>query len=75
VRERLSLARAGAGKEVVAAVTARAPQRIVHVGCDPAAFARDVSLYLGAGYRIADLRAFDAFPLTHHVEAIALLTR
>ena len=38
-------------------------------------FARDVSLYLGAGYRIADLRAFDAFPLTHHVEAIALLTR
>jgi tRNA/tmRNA/rRNA uracil-C5-methylase (TrmA/RlmC/RlmD family) len=67
--------RAGAGKEVVGAVTARAPQRVVHVGCDPAAFARDVSLYRGAGYRIADLRAFDAFPLTHHVEAIALLTR
>jgi len=67
--------RAGAGKEVVAAVTARAPQRIVHVGCDPASFARDLSLYLGAGYRITGFRAFDAFPLTHHVEAIALLTR
>ncbi|MBF6297498.1 class I SAM-dependent RNA methyltransferase [Nocardia amamiensis] len=65
--------RAGAGKEVVGPVTASGPARIVHVGCDPAAFARDLGLYQAAGYRLADLRAFDAFPATHHVECLALL--
>lgn len=67
--------RAGAGKEVVAAVATAAPARIVHVGCDPAAFARDLGLYRSHGYRLVDLRAFDAFPATHHVECLALLER
>ncbi|UAK30084.1 TRAM domain-containing protein [Nocardia asteroides] len=67
--------RAGAGKEVVGAVTASGPARIIHVGCDPASFARDLGLYQAAGYRLADLRAFDAFPATHHVECLALLRR
>jgi tRNA/tmRNA/rRNA uracil-C5-methylase (TrmA/RlmC/RlmD family) len=64
--------RAGAGREVVAAVAARAPGRIIHIGCDPAAFARDAALYAEHGYRLARLRAFDAFPLTHHVECLGL---
>lgn len=67
--------RAGAGKDVVAAVGDADPRRIVHIGCDPAAFARDLGLYLDAGYHLAELRAFDAFPATHHVECVALLDR
>ncbi|WP_433656299.1 TRAM domain-containing protein [Nocardia sp. CA-128927] len=67
--------RAGAGKEVVAAITTTGPLRIIHIGCDPAAFARDLGLYQSAGYHLTDLRAFDAFPGTHHVECIALLER
>lgn len=67
--------RAGAGKAVVTAVTGAGPERIVHIGCDPAAFARDLGLYGRAGYELADLRVFDAFPATHHVECVALLTR
>ncbi|MRH89567.1 class I SAM-dependent RNA methyltransferase [Nocardia sp. SYP-A9097] len=67
--------RAGAGKEVIAALGERGPRRIVHIGCDPAAFARDVGLYRTAGYRPSALRVFDAFPGTHHVECIALLER
>ncbi|MEV6364116.1 class I SAM-dependent RNA methyltransferase [Nocardia asteroides] len=67
--------RAGAGKDVVAAVTDADPRRIVHIGCDPASFARDLGLYLDAGYHLAELRAFDAFPATHHVECVALLDR
>ncbi|RJO72926.1 class I SAM-dependent RNA methyltransferase [Nocardia panacis] len=67
--------RAGAGKEVIAAVTAADPDRIIHIGCDPAAFARDLSLYQASGYRLSELRAFDAFPATHHVECLALLER
>ncbi|WP_225726705.1 MULTISPECIES: class I SAM-dependent RNA methyltransferase [unclassified Nocardia] len=67
--------RAGAGKDVIAAVTDGAPDRIIHIGCDPASFARDLHLYLTAGYHLTELRAFDAFPATHHVECIALLER
>jgi tRNA/tmRNA/rRNA uracil-C5-methylase (TrmA/RlmC/RlmD family) len=44
----------------------------VHVACDPAALARDVALFAENGYRLAALRAFDAFPMTHHLEATAL---
>lgn len=65
--------RAGAGKDVIAALTTRTPRRIVHIGCDPAAFARDLGLYRAAGYEPTALRVFDAFPGTHHVECITLL--
>lgn len=67
--------RSGAGKEVVAAVAASAPGRVVHIGCDPASFARDARLFVDAGYRLEQVRAFDAFPLSHHVECIGLLVR
>ncbi|MGW5319578.1 class I SAM-dependent RNA methyltransferase [Nocardia thailandica] len=67
--------RAGAGRDVVTAVTAANPSRVVHIGCDPASFARDVALYAEAGYGLAALRTFDAFPATHHVECVGLLER
>ncbi|MGQ0775806.1 MAG: class I SAM-dependent RNA methyltransferase [Pseudonocardiales bacterium] len=65
--------RRGAGREVAAAVAGRRPERIVHVGCDPAALARDIGVYGECGYRLVALRALDAFPMTHHIECIALL--
>lgn len=67
--------RAGAGKDVIAALTDRDPRRIIHIGCDPAAFARDLGLYRNAGYQPRELRVFDAFPATHHVECVVLLER
>lgn len=39
--------RAGAGRDVIDAVAAAGAERVVHVGCDPASFARDIGLYLG----------------------------
>ena len=44
----------------------------MHVACDPAALARDVALFDAQGYELAALRAFDAFPMTHHMECTAL---
>ena len=67
--------RTGAGRHVVEAVGALAPRRVVYVACDPAALARDVALFAGAGYGLDSLRGYDLFPMTHHVEAVALLTR
>jgi tRNA/tmRNA/rRNA uracil-C5-methylase (TrmA/RlmC/RlmD family) len=66
--------RTGAGAEVVRAVLAAGPRAVVYVACDPAALARDVRTALDAGWQLAELTAFDAFPMTHHVECIAVLT-
>ena len=67
--------RAGAGQAVVTAVTARRPRAVAYVACDPAALARDVRTFREQGYGLTELRAYDLFPHTHHVECVALLTR
>ncbi|MGX7826771.1 class I SAM-dependent RNA methyltransferase [Actinokineospora sp. 24-640] len=67
--------RRGAGGAMVDAIAARGPARVVYVACDPAALARDIASFAGHGYHLRDLRAFDAFPMTHHVESVALLSR
>jgi tRNA/tmRNA/rRNA uracil-C5-methylase (TrmA/RlmC/RlmD family) len=67
--------RVGAGRVVVEQVAALAPARVVYVACDPAALARDVAYFAGHGYGLTGLRAFDLFPMTHHVECVAVLER
>jgi tRNA/tmRNA/rRNA uracil-C5-methylase (TrmA/RlmC/RlmD family) len=49
------------------------PRAVGYVSCDPATLARDVAVAREAGWRLAALRAFDAFPMTHHVECVAAL--
>ncbi len=67
--------RAGAKRQVVRAISELAPRAVAYVACDPAALARDLGYFAEQGYRLADLRAFDLFPMTHHVECVALLLR
>lgn len=67
--------RGGAGREVIDLLSAAGVPRIVHIGCEAASFARDVGLYQSHGYAVNKLSAFDSFPLTHHIECVALLTR
>ncbi len=67
--------RVGAGREVVTAVTARSPRAVAYVACDPAALARDVKTFRERGYGLTELRAYDLFPHTHHMECVALFTR
>lgn len=67
--------RSGAGKSVVTSLARTGARRIAYVACDPAALARDVRWFGERGYGLAALRAFDLFPMTHHVECVALLTR
>ncbi|MFC7482857.1 class I SAM-dependent RNA methyltransferase [Luedemannella flava] len=66
--------RAGAGRQVVDAIVARSPRAVAYVACDPAALARDVRTFIDHGWHLTALRAFDAFPQTHHMECVALLT-
>ncbi len=64
--------RTGAGKAVVADIVALSPRVIAYVACDPAALARDTAYLAAGGYALRSLRAFDAFPMTHHLECIAV---
>ena len=66
--------RAGAGAKVVGQLLALKPKHIVYVACDPVALARDLKPLMEE-YELAGIRAFDLFPHTHHVEAIASLIR
>ena len=65
--------RDGAGRRVVEQVVAVRPRAVAYVACDPAALARDVRTFAEHGYRLDALRAFDCFPMTHHVECVARL--
>ena len=67
--------RTGAGRDVCRDIAALTPRAIAYVACDPAALARDTAHLRAAGYRLTSLRAFDAFPMTHHIECIAILAR
>lgn len=65
--------RAGAGKQTVRHIASLSARRIAYVACDPAALARDLGYFKEAGYRVRTLRVFDLFPMTHHVECVAIL--
>jgi tRNA/tmRNA/rRNA uracil-C5-methylase (TrmA/RlmC/RlmD family) len=67
--------RSGAGREVVDAIASLDPAQVVYVACDPVALARDLAFFSGHGYALRGMRALDLFPNTHHVEAVATLTR
>ena len=65
--------RHGLAKGVADAIARRRPRRAVYVSCDAATFARDLKIFLGHGFVLSDLRVFDLFPMTEHVELVALL--
>jgi tRNA/tmRNA/rRNA uracil-C5-methylase (TrmA/RlmC/RlmD family) len=69
--------RAGAGRAVLDQLLAAGTSlgRVGYVSCDPATLARDIGTFRQAGWQLGELRAFDAFPMTHHVECVATLTR
>ncbi|WP_426244360.1 class I SAM-dependent RNA methyltransferase [Nocardioides sp. LHG3406-4] len=67
--------REGARAEVVRQIADRAPRAVSYVACDPAALSRDLATFAEHGYRLEALQAFDLFPMTHHVECVALLRR
>jgi tRNA/tmRNA/rRNA uracil-C5-methylase (TrmA/RlmC/RlmD family) len=65
--------RTGMDGRVAAALERLTPARIVYVSCDPATLARDLGRL--PGFRVSDVRAFDLFPQTAHVETVVLLAR
>ncbi|MDR6195220.1 23S rRNA (uracil(1939)-C(5))-methyltransferase RlmD [Siphonobacter sp. SORGH_AS_0500] len=66
--------RAGMDADVVEAIIAAAPQRIVYVSCNPATQARDVAM-LSELYEVKAVQPVDMFPHTHHVENVMWLEK
>ena len=66
--------RTGAKRAVVDGIVALGPRAVAYVACDPAALARDVAIFTEHGYLLDSLRAFDLFPMTQHVECVAILS-
>ena len=68
--------RTGADRAVIDVLCQPGLQRIAYVSCDPATLARDLRLLLEAGgWQLTALQGYDAFPMTHHVECLAVLDR
>lgn len=65
--------RSGTEKGTIERIIELRPKAISYVSCDPSMLARDLHLLLDAGYVIDDLKAFDLFPQSHHVETVAKL--
>ena len=66
--------RAGVAPTVTEELVAQPSARIIYVSCNPATLARDLKR-LAPAYRLADIRSFDLFPQTAHVETVAVLER
>jgi len=65
--------RAGAGPEVMRAVAERGPRAVAYVSCDAATLGRDLAAAREVGLQLTGLRAFDMFPMTAHLELLAVL--
>jgi 23S rRNA (uracil1939-C5)-methyltransferase len=67
--------RAGLGREVVTALTAHSPARMVYVSCDPSTLARDGRMLTDAGYHLEQVTPVDMFPQTFHIESVSVWSR
>lgn len=67
--------RSGCAKGVLEGIIERRPKAVIYVSCNPATLARDVSILMNGGYELSFVKPFDMFPMTAHVESMALLTR
>lgn len=67
--------RTGLGRAVVRELTASDIGRVVYVSCEPTTLARDLGYLAEEGFKARAIRAFDCFPMTHHMETVILLER
>jgi 23S rRNA (uracil1939-C5)-methyltransferase len=67
--------RKGCSMEVLSGLTKILPPLIIYISCNPATLARDASFLCANGYRLREVRAFDMFPQTSHVECLSVFER
>jgi 23S rRNA (uracil1939-C5)-methyltransferase len=64
--------RTGCSREALEAITAFRPKKIIYISCDPATQARDAKFFIEHNYQLKDIRPFDMFPQTRHIEVVCV---
>jgi 23S rRNA (uracil1939-C5)-methyltransferase len=67
--------RTGLGPGEARAIAGLSPRRVVYVSCDPETLARDLDVFMAAGYEVAWAQPVDLMPHTFHVETAVSLKR
>lgn len=67
--------RKGCESELLDAIVAMAPERVVYVSCNPATLARDLRIFVDGGYEVSKVQPVDMFPQTVHVETVVLMSK
>jgi len=62
-------------KEVVQTLAQMKPDRIIYISCNPSTLSRDLATLIQAGYTLRQVRLFDMFPQTYHIESVSYLLR
>lgn len=66
--------RSGLDKNTIETLIKIKPKKIVYVSCDPITLSRDINL-LKNNYTLKDIKLYDMFPQTYHVECVCVLER
>jgi len=67
--------RSGCRKEVLEALAAIRPKRLVYVSCNPSTLARDLRILVDEGYLVQEIQPIDMFPHTFHVECVTFMSK
>lgn len=67
--------RGGAEQQVLEAIVRADPERVVYVSCNPSTLARDLIYLTENGFAVNKVIPVDMFPMTPHVECVAVLRR
>ncbi len=66
--------RSGSDKKTLKSLLRIKPKSIVYISCNPVTLARDYNV-IRSMYDILEVKAFDMFPNTHHVETVMILEK
>lgn len=66
--------RAGMAPSAIKGLIKSNPEQIVYISCDPSTLARDMKIFMDAGYRVDEITPFDMFPQTYHIETMVFLS-
>ena len=67
--------RSGLSKHVMQHVLRKKYKKIIYMSCSSATFSRDVKVLRENGYRLEDLKIFDLFPQTSHLETLSCFVK
>ena len=70
----LDPSRKGLSEEAFEPIENLNPARLLYVSCNPASLARDLRVWLDKGWSVDEIRAYDMFPQTAHLELLAVLS-